>query len=76
MDTGIWVFLGYFLVALMLVITIAVVYFTVILGPKIRAFFLLMNRFIAKIKEQNENLDNVSQDILKLMEQIKDIFKK
>jgi len=76
MDSGVWVFLGYLAVGIILLVAVVVVYFIFLIYPKIRAITKLIDLHVTNMKKSGENLHTLTEELSELNKKFKEIFKR
>jgi F0F1-type ATP synthase membrane subunit b/b' len=76
MDSGVWVFLGYFAVGIITLVAVAVVYFIFRIYPKVKAIVRILDNYVTNIKKSGEEISCVAEELEKIRELFKEALKK
>ena len=75
MDTGVWVFIGYFLAIVCFLLLIAVIYITIVYGPKIKKFIAVWMAILRLMQSTGDNIEKLGNDLEALLESLKELKK-
>ena len=75
MDAGVWVFIGYFLAIVCFLLLIAVIYITIVYGPKIKKFIAVWMAILRLMQSTGDNIEKLGKDLEALLESLKELKK-
>jgi hypothetical protein len=75
MDAGVWVFIGYFLAIVCFLLLIAVIYVTIVYGPKIKKFIAVWMAILRLMQSTGDNIEKLGKDLEALLESLKELKK-
>lgn len=75
MDAGVWVFIGYFLAIVCFLLLVAVIYITIVYGPKIKKFIAVWSAILRLMQSTGSNIEKLSSDLEDLLKSLKELKK-